>query len=143
MTRIKFVDDIFNGKFLIGFEELVEHLEEASNCVYNHGAFPPHNIIKVDDENQIVEFALAGFSKNEVNVTYTEGKHEFTVSGEKKDKDEREKLHQGISNKKFKRVFPLGSHWKVTGGGMDNGILKVNLTKEVPETMKPKDIKID
>lgn len=144
MTRI-YLNRIFGselGNFMCGVDDVFNEIDALVSTTWNQSKFPPHNLIEVDKENRIYEFALAGFSKEEVSVHFVEHKNHFIVTGEKKGKDVRTGLYRGISNKNFKRVIAVWDHWKVTGAEMSNGILQVILKKEVPEGMRPKSIEI-
>jgi molecular chaperone IbpA len=106
-------------------------------------AYPPYNVIKFNDNEYVMEFAVAGFKKDGISIT-TE-KDVLTVKGEKED-PEFEKdagyVHKGIAGRKFKRSFTLPEYFEVVGASMNDGILGINLERQVPEEKKPKSIKI-
>lgn len=103
--------------------------------------YPPYNIVKLDEDNFIMEFAVAGFTKDEIEVIVHKGV--LTAKGEKKeDAEDINYVYKGIAARKFSRSFTLPEHTDVTGAEVNNGILVVNLKREVPEEQKPKTIKI-
>jgi molecular chaperone IbpA len=104
-------------------------------------SYPPYNVIKVDDDNLVMEFAVAGFKKNEVEVT-TE-KNVLTIKSTKDDTDEKDYLHKGIAARKFTRSFTLPEYFEVDSASVDNGILYIDLIRNIPEEKKPKTIKIN
>lgn len=103
-------------------------------------SYPPYNVIKVDDDKLIMEFAVAGFKKDEVEVT-TE-KNVLTIKSTKDDADEKDYLHKGIAARKFTRAFTLPEYFEVDSASVDNGILYIDLIRNIPEEKKPKTIKI-
>jgi len=123
----------------IGVDKLMETLQSRVNA--NHGNYPPFNIISIDEDRYAIEIAIAGFKENEVNVTAHNG--QLTVRGEMRPIADQTYLHNGISNKKFKRDFQLAEYVEVQGAGLTDGILRIELERIVPDTMKPKEIKIN
>ena len=128
--------DIFGRQF-IGFDRLVEHLtsQESSN-------YPPHNVIITGDDTRIIEFALAGFTQDDVSITVEDAV--LTISSEALEGDEdRVYIHKGISARSFVKRFSLAEYWEVETAEFHNGILTVSLKQEIPESMKPRTIAID
>jgi molecular chaperone IbpA len=103
-------------------------------------SYPPYNIVKIDEDNLVMEFAVAGFKKDEISVT-TE-KNVLTIKSTKDDTDDKEYLHKGIAARKFTRSFTLPEYFEVDGATVDNGILYINLIRNIPEEKKPKVIKV-
>jgi len=103
-------------------------------------SYPPYNIVKINDDHLVMEFAVAGFKKDEISVT-TE-KNVLTIKSTKDDADDKEYLHKGIAARKFTRSFNLPEYFEVDGATVDNGILSINLIRNIPEEKKPKVIKI-
>jgi molecular chaperone IbpA len=106
-------------------------------------AYPPYNVIKLNDDEYVMEFAVAGFKKNDVSITTEKGI--LTVKGEKEDPEfEKDSgyVHKGIAGRKFTRSFTLPEYFEVVGAHMEDGILKINLERNIPEEKKPKSIKI-
>lgn len=105
--------------------------------------YPPYNLINVADSLFILEFALAGFDKDEVSITIENG--QLKISGQRSEVEEDESvtyLHKGIAARKFSTVFNLPEYMEVEQALFSNGILEVTLEKRIPEEKKPKTIKI-
>jgi molecular chaperone IbpA len=125
----------------IGFDRLAR-LVDASTRVDNAAlSYPPYNIEKTGDDSYRLTMAVAGFSQSELDITVHEGTLIVTGAAEKHDEQARY-LHRGIARRAFERRFSLADHIKVTGASMDNGLLHVDLAREVPEAMKPRQIRI-
>ena len=103
-------------------------------------SYPPYNVVKIDDDKIVMEFAVAGFKKDNISVT-TE-KNVLSIVAEKPDTDEKEYLHKGIAARKFSRSFVLPEYYEVESAGFEDGILYVDLIKNIPEEKKPKSISI-
>ena len=114
----------------------IEHSSQANN-------YPPYNIIKKDDDNYTIEIAVAGFTEGEIDVSTHDGV--LIIKGEKAEeqKIEVEYLHQGIGTRRFERTFNLSDYVEVVSAVVANGILSVDLERNVPDSMKPKTIAID
>tara|TARA_B100002019_G_scaffold54947_2_gene47049 strand:- start:3071 stop:3484 length:414 start_codon:yes stop_codon:yes gene_type:complete len=123
--------------FSIGFDRLFQQLQAQS--VINQQNYPPYNIVKVDDENFVIELAIAGFDKKEVTIELE--KNVLTIQGASED-DEKEFVHKGLASRSFTRQFTLAEDVVVKGGKLENGILKVELERVIPEEDKPVKIKI-
>ncbi len=124
----------------VGFDRL-NQLFDAAMRVDEAPAYPPYNIEKIDDDRYQISMAVAGFGEDDLDVTVES--NTLTVSGKSQDDDaERRFLHRGIARRAFQRRFQLADHIKVTGGRLVNGLLHVDLEREVPEAMKPRKIAI-
>lgn len=124
----------------VGFDELFSQLERATDRQPQQ--YPPHNIVKYDDDSYAIELAVAGFNMHDLDIECD--KNVLTISGDKaKDSGvEREYVHKGISQKKFVRKFTLAEHIEVTGAALVAGILSVQLQLVIPEELKPRKIEI-
>ena len=129
------LNSVFNDPFFVGFNR---EINKATN-IYNSGNFPPYNIVQIDEDHFVVELAVAGFGEDDLEVIYQDGT--ITIKGEKKD-DDAEYIHKGIATRKFTREFILGSYLEVTSANLDNGVLSVSLERNLPESMKPRQIEI-
>ena len=127
----------FPRSSFVGFDHLFKELEYTTKHSNDH--YPPHNIIKVDDENFLIELAVAGFSQDELEVDVKE--RTLTVKGEHVSKG-REFIHRGISTKKFRRTFRLSEHVNVNGADIQDGILAIELEYLIPENQRPRKINI-
>ena len=127
------------NRHAIGFDRLFTEMNRtfANSKAEN---YPPYNIIKVDEHNWAIQVAVAGFGEDELNIEYKD--NVLTISGEKKEKDEQEYLHKGISARTFSRTFTLNENVEIKGATVVNGILAVSLEHIVPEEQKPKKIAI-
>ncbi|MBE7197842.1 MAG: Hsp20 family protein [Parafilimonas terrae] len=124
----------------VGFDRLVSLLDQAAQ-VEPSATWPPYNIEKVGDDAYRITMAVAGFAPDEIELTQHDAA--LLVTGQKKDRDsERQYLHRGIAARAFRQSFNLASHVKVTGAALDNGLLTVDLVREVPEALKPRRIAI-
>ncbi|MGJ4898828.1 Hsp20 family protein [Bradyrhizobium oligotrophicum] len=122
----------------IGFDRLFDLLDETQRAVEDH--YPPYNIERIGDDRYQISLALAGFAPDELSIT---AEHNvLTVEGRKGDKETREYLYQGISSRPFKRQFNLADYVQVTNAAFDNGLLRIELVREIPEAMKPRRIAI-
>jgi len=129
-------------RFTVGFDEVFEQLarthEQLSNTSTN---YPPYNIIKYDNNNFALEVAVAGFQLDEIDVDVAG--NNLTITGEKSaNKDEVNYIYKGISTRSFKRTIPLGDHVIVKDAVIKNGMLIINLEREIPEGLKPRKIAI-
>ena len=125
----------------IGFDRLTRLVDAATRVDSASLAYPPYNIEKTGEDAYRLTMAVAGFSEDELDITVQE--NTLLVTGKaKKDEDENRYLHRGIAGRAFERRFSLADHIKVTGASLDNGLLHVDLVREVPEAMKPRTIKI-
>ena len=138
MTRISF------GPLLhqtLGFEKFIRDVETILDSEIKPSTFPPHNIIKADDNKYVVELAVAGFAKDEIDIQVQEGN--LTIKGDKKDKDESNYLHRGIGTRTFKKTVTLAETVQVDGASLENGILTVKLVNIVPVEKLPVKIAIN
>ncbi len=123
--------------FTIGFDKLFSDMERISNINDN---FPPYNVIKSSEDTYLIELAVAGFNKEELNIEYKDSI--LTVTGDNTTRQELDFVHKGISERSFKRSWTLGENVKVKSASVVNGLLVVSLEREIPESEKPQTIKI-
>ncbi|WP_315764726.1 MULTISPECIES: Hsp20 family protein [unclassified Bradyrhizobium] len=122
----------------IGFDRLLGLLDETQRAVDDN--YPPYNIERLGEDRYQISLALAGFGPDELAITAEQ--NVLTVEGRKADKEGREYLYQGISARPFKRQFNLADYVQVTNASFDNGLLRIELVREIPEAMKPRRIAI-
>ena len=128
--------------FSIGFDRVFDRLVDYGTT-YETGGFPPYNIRKTDDFKHVIEIALAGFSKDEIEVVLTDGVLEIKSSelpATEKPKDDL--IHKGIAKRAFTRKFTLADDIEVKDAKLENGLLVIDLEQIVPEHKKPKTIKV-
>src|ERR1700722_8565566 len=123
----------------IGFDRLFD-LAEAAQRV-GEESYPPYNIERLDENSFQISVALAGFRPDEVDLTVEQ--NVLTLEGRKNDKEGKTFLHRGISARNFKRQFTLADHVEVRGARFENGLLIIDLQREIPEAMKPRRIAIN
>ena len=122
----------------VGFDNIFDQLSTLSD--FDIPNYPPYNIKKIDKENYQLEMALAGFSKDEIDVEVKE--NTLTISARTSDKEEDSFVHQGIARRAFKRRWTLAEHLEVDDAELIDGILLVKMKLNLPEEKKPKTIKI-
>jgi molecular chaperone IbpA len=122
----------------IGFDRLFDLVETAQRAAED--TYPPYNIERLAENRYQISLAIAGFSPDEVSVTAEQ--NVVTIEGSKAEQAEGEFLYWGISTRHFKRQFSLADYVQVNGATFDNGLLKIELVREIPEAMKPRQIAI-
>lgn len=113
----------------VGFDRLFNEIERAANLKDN--GFPPHNIIKDEENEYTIEVAVAGYGKDDLSVSLD--KNVLNINGEKQNKKEHDYVHRGISSRKFNKSFTLSEHVDVYGSELKDGILSIKLIRLVPE----------
>src|SRR5688500_1183820 len=126
----------------IGFDRLGQLLDELNS--FETPSYPPYNIERVEENAYRITMAVAGFAPEELNLEMKD--NTLTVSGRKTDRTDGngkgQFLHQGIAARSFERRFSLADYVEVVGADMENGLLHINLKREIPEAMKPRNIPI-
>ncbi|MBU2972330.1 Hsp20 family protein [Pseudoalteromonas sp. C2R02] len=129
------------NRSFIGFDQLTS-LIDAANSSENKSAFPRYNIEQVAENQYQITIAVAGFTESELAIESENNSLKVTGTKAKNDEVERNFIHQGIAERNFERKFQLGDHVKVLSADIENGLLFVDLEREVPEEMKPRQIEI-
>ena len=122
----------------IGFDRLFDLAEAAQRAGEDN--YPPYNIERLAEDRYQISLAVAGFAPDEISITAEQ--NVVTIEGTKAEKAEREFLYRGISTRSFRRQFSLADHVEVKGAAFDNGLLKIELVRQIPEAMKPRRIAI-
>lgn len=126
----------------VGFDRLFDMLENSS--LGNGGEnYPPFDLVKTGDNQYQIDLAVAGFKPDEIDITAQQ--NVLIVSGKKKDESENkgsDYVYRGIATRSFERRFALADHIQVKGADMKDGLLSIDLVREIPEAMKPKKINI-
>jgi molecular chaperone IbpA len=130
--------DLFNDPFFIGFNRDLGRLNSAHKT--NTTSYPPYDLIKLNQDTYRLSLAIAGFTKEDIDVTVDNGT--LIIKGEITDVTDAEVVHKGIASRKFVRSFALGEYMEVTGAELKDGMLHINVDRIVPEEKKPKAIKI-
>jgi len=120
----------------VGFDRLFSMLDGFEAAP----GYPPYNIERTGDNAYRISVAVAGFGENELSIEAKE--NTLTIKGEKQTKDSGEVLYQGIAARAFERVFQLADYVQVKGATLENGLLHVDLVREIPEAKKPRQIRI-
>ena len=138
MTRYDFTPLYRNS---IGFDRMARLMDAALRFEDVQATYPPYNIEKTGEDAYRITLATAGFHEDELNIEVKEST--MTVTGRKADKEgDVTYLHRGIAARDFVRRFELADHVKVTGANLSDGLLTVDLVREVPEEMRPRRIEI-
>lgn len=125
----------------VGFDRLVQLLDGISGLDNEAPAYPPYNIERLGENEYRITMAVAGFADNELKLAVKE--QTLTVTGQKaNDAKEREFLHRGIATRAFERRFQLADHVEVKGADLKDGLLHIDLVRNVPERLKPRAITI-
>lgn len=125
----------------VGFDRMPQLMEAAMKGADHSDGYPPYNIEKQGDDKYRISLAVAGFGPDEIDVTAKE--NTLLVQGKTKStEDDRTYLHRGIAGRTFERSFQLADHIKVVGADLENGLLHIDLEREVPEALKPRRIDI-
>ena len=125
----------------VGFDRLFDMID-SGQVERGVPSYPPYNIEKTGEDRYRITMAVAGFSDAELNVTVKESS--LAIAGKKGDEAEGSQfLHRGIATRSFERRFDLADHIQVTGAKVENGLLHVDLVRELPEAAKPRSIKIE
>ena len=125
----------------VGFDHLSGLLDAVSRNDAANSSYPPYNIERLDGDRYQITMAVAGFSESELDIQSE--RQTLTVRGTKAaDTEKRDFLHQGIAARNFERRFQLADHVEVTSAQLANGLLHIELVREIPEAMKPRSIPI-
>lgn len=125
----------------IGFDRLMRLADTATRLDGSANGYPPYNIESTGENAYRLTMAVAGFAPHELDITVKE--NTLLISGKsKKDEEAKEYLYRGIARRAFERHFQLADHIKVAGASLDNGLLHVDLVREIPEAMKPRKIEV-
>ena len=123
----------------IGFDRLANLIESAASN--GNAGYPPYNIEQLSDNDYRISMAVAGFTQEELELSFQENL--LTVKGSKQAESDRNYLYQGIAERGFERRFQLADYVRVKGADLKNGLLHIDLAREVPEAMKPRKIEIN
>ena len=125
----------------VGFDRFVTLLDSIAGNESETQGYPPYNIERLGEDKYRITMAIAGFGENDLNIEVKEGM--LSIHGEKADeKKDGQYLHRGIAARTFERRFRLADYVEVNGATIENGMLHVDLVREVPEKMKPRTIAI-
>ncbi len=123
----------------VGFDRLFDMLEN-SGVNQAQENYPPFDLIQLGDNRYRIELAVAGFKAEDIDITAQQ--NVLIVSGKKKDESDASYIHRGIATRSFERRFALADHIQVRGADLKDGLLSIELVREIPEAMKPRKIDI-
>ena len=129
---------IFNDPFFIGFNRNLTQLNNVYKA--NNQSYPPYDLLKLDEDTFRLSIAVAGFSKEHINVSVDNGS--LIIQGEIIEVTDAEVVHKGIATRKFVRSFALGEYMEVSSAELKDGMLHIDVVRNVPEEKKPKSITI-
>ena len=123
----------------VGFDRLFEMLE-SGGAAGGAEAYPPFNLEQESEDRYRITLAVAGFAQDEIDITAQQNL--LIVSGRKQESEGRHYVHRGIANRSFERRFALGDYVQVKAAELRDGLLSIELVREIPEAMKPRKIEI-
>ncbi|MFN2307053.1 MAG: Hsp20 family protein [Paracoccaceae bacterium] len=126
----------------VGFDQIADLMDRALASDVGQSGYPPYNIEKTDDDAWRISIAVAGFAQDDLSIEVKDRALVVTARKAEDDSEERTFLHRGIATRAFERRFTLADHVKVTGASHADGMLHVDLVREVPEALKPRRIEI-
>ncbi|SPF77076.1 Small heat shock protein IbpA [Aliiroseovarius pelagivivens] len=124
----------------VGFDQIADLMDRVLTNDVSRDSYPPYNIEKTDEDAWRISVAVAGFTEDELSVELRD--KALFVSAKKANEEERTYLHRGIATRAFERRFHLADHVRVSGAVHENGMLHIDLLREVPEALKPRRIEI-
>jgi molecular chaperone IbpA len=129
-------------KLFVGFDDQFNRIAKIhDDLTKNIPSYPPYNIKKVEDNKYVIEMAVAGFSKSEIEIEFADDK--LIVKGNAKEDEATDYLFKGIAARNFTRTFALNDQIEIKGAGLVNGMLKIALERIIPEHKKAKKIEVE
>lgn len=128
-------------RFAVGFDHMQRQFDQLQHSEGAGATYPPYNIEVLGENAYRISMAIAGFSEDDLEIT-VENSHLSVTGHIEADEDERHYLHQGIAARAFERRFQLADHIQIRGASMTNGLLHIDLEREIPEALKPRKIDI-
>ena len=124
---------------LVGFDRIASLMDQAARLDAAPG-YPPFNVEQIGEDNFRIELAVAGFGEDDLSIEFKQ--NSLLVTGQRKPTEQRNFLHRGIAERSFERRFGLADHVRVAGAKLENGLLTIDLVRELPELLKPRKIEI-
>ena len=124
---------------LVGFDRIASLMDQAARLDAAPG-YPPFNVEQIGEDNFRIELAVAGFGEDDLSIEFKQ--NSLLVTGQRKPSEQRNFLHRGIAERSFERRFGLADHVRVAGAKLENGLLTIDLVRELPELLKPRKIEI-
>ena len=126
----------------VGFDRLFSLLDNMAQPENNQNTYPPYNIERSSEDEYRITMAVAGFAEDDLNIEAKQNVLTITADKGEVEKDDKEVLFRGIAARSFERRFQLADHVEVRGAALENGLLHIDLVREIPEAMKPRKIAI-
>lgn len=126
----------------VGFDRLATMLDRALTADAGTNTYPPYNIEKASDDSYRITVAVAGFSEDELNIEMRDGQLVISAKKSEPESEDVSYLHRGIAARAFEKRFQLADHVRATGAEAKDGLLHIDLIREVPEALKPRRIEI-
>jgi len=138
--KVVTIHDLFPrlDRLSIGWSPILDQLKEITST---KPTYPPYDIVSLKDDVNLLNVAVAGFTKDEITVTVQDSV--LTIEGRQNDKQKGEVVYQGIATRDFKLSLAVAEYWEVTKANLENGMLTIQFKKELPEEKKPKVIEIN
>ena len=124
----------------VGFDQIADMVDRVLTSDVQTSSYPPYNIEKIDKDTYLISVAVAGFSEADLSVEVKQ--NSLIISAGKSDEVKKNYLHRGIASRSFKQQFQLADHVQVTGANHSDGMLHIELKREIPEALKPRQIPI-
>ena len=124
---------------LVGFDRIASLMDQAARLDAAPG-YPPFNVEQIGEDNFRIELAVAGFGEDDLAIEFKQ--NSLLVTGQRKAAEQRNFLHRGIAERSFERRFGLADHVRVAGAKLENGLLTIDLVRELPDVLKPRKIAI-
>lgn len=134
----QFAMDLFKDPFFIGFNRELERFNSLSKV--NNTAFPPYDLLKLDEDNYQLSLAVAGFTREDLTVSIEDGS--LWITGEITSITDGEVVHKGIAARKFTRIFELSEYMEVSNVELKDGMLNIYIIRNLPKEKQPKILKI-
>lgn len=138
-TPARTLDSFFNDMFFLGFHDQLARWNSLST-MSKPQSFPPYNLIKINDDTYKVEIAIAGYSKEDIDITVE--RDQLIVASKDLADSKSEVIYQGIAQRQWRQKFILGEYMEVESATLKDGLLTINIIRNLPEESKPKTIKI-
>jgi molecular chaperone IbpA len=143
-TTTTLFDELFNelNRVSVGFEPTIRRLHDVRNTfTSSSNGYPPYDLEQVSENHYRITLAVAGFIVDDLDIELHD--NQLKISGEKKTDQTGDYIYRGIASRAFTKVFHIADHVKVDGVSLENGLLTIDLIREVPESLKPRKIMIN
>lgn len=134
-------NDTLNSSYLIGFDNILNQLESLSSKPVNN--YPPYNLAQRSEDEYVIELACSGFDQDDIEITQDNNVLVIKGTKEKPEEENYKYIHNGLAFRTFTKEFRLADYMEVEKASIKNGILYINIERNIPEQLKPKKIKIN